>query len=886
MSSDGSCDGKGKERAHPTGTHKKGSLKAKTEPRRYQGPVEGRWIAAIGDHADHPEYSIHHGSAGLWIGKVYRTEGVSPEFVTVEWCNFDQGTHGEECMFYFPDPRDIGDRLKTWAVLQWDIPVRHGGEGRYHLALTEVQTLLEKLRKLLPLVAIVGECSSGQSGPEVWIARVFLPAQKDGKLCGSYLEARGGTTTTLATRCLEYRASSKEMDEDNTMVICWDVPYTEEGTKGYRFSNDVIGRLQESLKAEVAARQTLDRGVEAMNGGHFDVALELFNTAEKTLVSSKADVYLNRACLFVKQGRVDLAIPQLKTAIELEIPWSAVTDDEDLRPLREIPEARHLFVKPQRPRAAIPPPPTPAGAAAQSAASSSPRAPPKRTSDGAAPPRKRLAKRTAAPPTDVRLATANQSSSSSSSSESSSSSSDEEPARPVPVAAAAAQKAASKPPPSKPAPIHQQSSTNYPIAQSSSSNGRQGPPTSSSPGTTSGPSRPVAAASSSNLSHPPLNPPGLPSPAPKPAPSLTPAPIPVPAVAPVPAPTPARLLTPAPVLVPALAPVPKPAPTTAVTLSPEADAALPLNPADWNRVWNLPAKRLAVGWRFIPPLVDVKQFLAIGRPIFRGEVSDPIRIVFTQSQRLLLAQRNMRLFLGAYSVSDRRFIFWNIFTFILVNRKKIPRDTFKPASATKVKHHGPLLVDLTLAGFNLAEAMRTNPCLELAFERDMANWQSVTQLDAGSYPVEHIVLCAGYQQTPDEFLAARLADIPTCLFRPSTVQEGDMECTDGLVNLNLTDPYSFGRIDIPVRGPGCKHIACFDLKWLLDRSISHKLSFEWYCVECRQARPGLMVDREVQELLARYPKKKELKINGFLLGPGKTLVDAVVPDPEPQILSL
>lgn len=41
--------------------------------------------------------------------------------------------------------------------------------------------------------------------------------------------------------------------------------------------------------------------------------------------------------------------------------------------------------------------------------------------------------------------------------------------------------------------------------------------------------------------------------------------------------------------------------------------------------------------------------------------------------RLVSAQPNMRLFLGAYSVSDRRFIFWNIYTFILVNRKKIPR---------------------------------------------------------------------------------------------------------------------------------------------------------------------------------------------------------------------
>jgi len=70
--------------------------------------------------------------------------------------------------------------------------------------------------------------------------------------------------------------------------------------------------------------------------------------------------------------------------------------------------------------------------------------------------------------------------------------------------------------------------------------------------------------------------------------------------------------------------------------------------------------------------------------------------------------------------------------FLSYNRKASgrSREDHRP------QHHGPLLVDLTLAGFNLAEAMRTNPCLELAFERDMANWQSPTQCWHGCSGVE------------------------------------------------------------------------------------------------------------------------------------------------------
>lgn len=91
---------------------------------------------------------------------------------------------------------------------------------------------------------------------------------------------------------------------------------------------------------EISGRRA--RGVPPIRTVHMRFCLEQPNRQHQwgsrmallLLVSSKADVYLNRACLFVKQGRVDLAARalirgcscvrlgfQLKCAIPL--PWKA-----------------------------------------------------------------------------------------------------------------------------------------------------------------------------------------------------------------------------------------------------------------------------------------------------------------------------------------------------------------------------------------------------------------------------------------------------------------------------------------------------------------------------------------------------------------------------------
>ncbi len=62
--------------------------------------------------------------------------------------------------------------------------------------------------------------------------------------------------------------------------------------------------------------------------------------------SNKGDVYINRACLFVRQSRLDAAVEQLALAMQHHVRPAELRDDKDLEPLQRYAPAKHFFVDP------------------------------------------------------------------------------------------------------------------------------------------------------------------------------------------------------------------------------------------------------------------------------------------------------------------------------------------------------------------------------------------------------------------------------------------------------------------------------------------------------------------------------------------------------------
>eukprot|EP00767_Chilomastix_cuspidata_P004168 gnl/Chilomastix_cuspidata/4302.p1 GENE.gnl/Chilomastix_cuspidata/4302~~gnl/Chilomastix_cuspidata/4302.p1 ORF type:complete len:567 (-),score=175.05 gnl/Chilomastix_cuspidata/4302:162-1862(-) len=81
--------------------------------------------------------------------------------------------------------------------------------------------------------------------------------------------------------------------------------------------------------------------------------------------------------------------------------------------------------------------------------------------------------------------------------------------------------------------------------------------------------------------------------------------------------------------------------------------------------------------------------------------------------------------------------------------------------------------------------------------------------------------------------------------------DGDVE--SGVVppsSLQLTCPLSHGDIDIPVRGPACTHIPCFDMLYYVNFSLSNRL---FNCPVCHRPAPvcALRVDAFMRDLIER-----------------------------------
>eukprot|EP00767_Chilomastix_cuspidata_P004656 gnl/Chilomastix_cuspidata/4820.p1 GENE.gnl/Chilomastix_cuspidata/4820~~gnl/Chilomastix_cuspidata/4820.p1 ORF type:complete len:563 (+),score=136.78 gnl/Chilomastix_cuspidata/4820:78-1766(+) len=68
--------------------------------------------------------------------------------------------------------------------------------------------------------------------------------------------------------------------------------------------------------------------------------------------------------------------------------------------------------------------------------------------------------------------------------------------------------------------------------------------------------------------------------------------------------------------------------------------------------------------------------------------------------------------------------------------------------------------------------------------------------------------------------------------------------------LQLTCPLSHGAIDIPVRGPACTHIPCFDMRFYVEFALSHRF---FNCPICQKPAPACMLKMDVyaRDLITR-----------------------------------
>eukprot|EP00667_Euglena_gracilis_P005477 EG_transcript_5519 len=302
-------------------------------------------------------------------------------------------------------------------------------------------------------------------------------------------------------------------------------------------------------------------------------------------------------------------------------------------------------------------------------------------------------------------------------------------------------------------------------------------------------------------------------------------------------------------------------------LLPVSDVELQTSAAAWNAFWRLPAGSVGVGWRFLPPLVDVKEFLLVERPHFPpgGDLSAPLALRPTPRQTALLRDPQMRVWIGEFTAADCRFKRWNIFTHFVVNGLQLGWDSYRPQTWSRKHHHGPILVDLLAAGARLSDL----ELIEIQLRKDLQGYRSIQKQNDCNYSVDNIVLCMGHELQPDDFLSQKLNELPRAQYH---AEDDGLTCT--WYNLNLKDPMTFTRINHPVRGRDCEHLACCDLATLLRQSREMRNSFEWACGICQRPMAGLVYDPEVRALLQRHPALTEIKVDLSRWGqPG------YVPDP-------
>eukprot|EP00668_Euglena_longa_P035784 GGOE01045979.1.p1 GENE.GGOE01045979.1~~GGOE01045979.1.p1 ORF type:complete len:880 (-),score=149.71 GGOE01045979.1:189-2465(-) len=742
----------------------------------------------------------------------------------VEWCEMNLHRRGTHCEFYFKENRPMDTVSIEDAILEWDVPVEQEDPGRYILPRAHMERLLCRTRELQPMVALIGE---GAEGPEVWLGQVAINAHADDLDC--YYLDREPNSTTL------YRMSTEISTVHRSAIIDSKVPIKEVPRRQrlYSISEEVLDKLQASLKQEVKARAELDRGVSLMEAGKHAEAFAAFATAEELMVGGKAEVHINRACLYVRQGKLDLAVEQLKLAVECHTQPDDFEAEKDLEPLKSYAPAREYFHKQPPTIPQIPPPARPITANGGSAVAGAPNphrsmpAPREHRAPKPAP-RKRLQSLRPTKPLEKRpkpskppasrakrsrressssSGSDSDSSSSSSSSSSSLTSSDEcmettpgqvESANGLlhPHPAAPRKKLVAHPVPSN---------TNHCSRVASAS---------------APPAAPAAKLSSA--------PPSASQPPPPP-----------------PQPT-------APILPPA--PVPDPQPD---------DAALELSAAAWNQFWQLPGAAVGIGWRFLPPLMDVKEFLLVEQPHFPPgkDLSDPIVFRPSVKQKTLLRDPRIRVWVGEYSAANCRFLRWNIFVHFVVNGVKLSWDSYKPQTHSPKNYHASILVDLLAAEAKVKDAAT----IQIQFWKDVQSLQKLKRPSDGeacSGDLCHVALCIGHELQPDEFVHQRRERLPMGFYRTpigEQVQEDDLTCM--WYGLSFKDPITLMRIQHPVRGKNCDHLACFDLSTLLMQSKEHRTLFDWACGICKRPMPGLVYDSEVHALLQRHPTLTEIRVD-------------------------
>eukprot|EP00667_Euglena_gracilis_P015678 EG_transcript_16320 len=306
------------------------------EDDRFIGAVPGRWIAGIGDGGYSASCSIHHGLYVVWIGKTTGRDPTNPELARVEWCEMNTQRRGA-CEFYFAAERPVNTVNIEDAILEWDVPVEEEGPGTYVLPRAHMEQLRARLRALLPVVALLGE---GADGPEVWLGQVVINARSNDLDC--YYLDREPNSTTLFRMSKEISVIHRSSILDVNVAV-EEVPRRP---RVYSVSEAVQGRLQALLKQEVRARAELDRGVGLLEAGQYDAALAAFAAAEELMVGSKAEIHINRACLFTRQGKHPPAVAELQRALQCHAYVGDFEDEKDLQPLKADPAAAACFAKP------------------------------------------------------------------------------------------------------------------------------------------------------------------------------------------------------------------------------------------------------------------------------------------------------------------------------------------------------------------------------------------------------------------------------------------------------------------------------------------------------------------------------------------------------------
>jgi hypothetical protein len=290
---------------------------------------------------------------------------------------------------------------------------------------------------------------------------------------------------------------------------------------------------------------------------------------------------------------------------------------------------------------------------------------------------------------------------------------------------------------------------------------------------------------------------------------------------------------------------------------------------NWNEFWKLPDSSVNMGWRYLPPLAEVKNFLVLHNPVFAANnKSAPITCTFTPAQIEMLKNNKTCVWIGEYCPEKKKFVLWNIFIYIYIDGRKVSRATYLPKKCSKVRYHGPALVNLTEAGIKFAG--KTQFTLEIY--KDVEQFTQLTKQEPSACRPGYIVMCMGYQLQPQEFVDKHIKALPIGLYRANkNDDDDDLTVTGGTTSLSFKDPLTFAKIEHPVRGAECDHLLCCDLLTLLTMSVEMKTSFDWQCQICGNLMAGIVYDPEVKAVIDKYKNKSEVDVdlmrwgsNGYL----------------------